>query len=107
MKKTILITILCFFTLTNFAQVSVPSQTKQLTIDYTPINPQSGQVERLVPMPAKDTIQVFYWVVYKLDDVEVRKVRKTDCFISWAASDTYINTYQKFNAWIRETYNIE
>ena len=86
------------------AQVSSDTISKTTYTDYTPFNPKTGDVEGLFPIPSRDTARVYYWIVKYENDIIVNAKRKTDCFIEWNKNDTYKETFQYHNAWIRNKY---
>ena len=105
MKRIILIIALFSFIVNVNAQVSGKIASKTVQIKYTPKSPE-GTVRLEISVP-RDTVRVFYWIYREVDGVRTSTKRKTDCYVSWQPGEKYTSTYQKFNAWIRNKYNIE
>ncbi len=105
MKKIIILIALFALAASVNAQVDGTITSEDVQTKYNPKGPAG--IVRLEIDTYKDSVKVYYWIYKYIGNIRLWKLRKHDCFIPWAASHKYSYTYQLFNAWIRETYNIE
>ena len=102
-KLTTIILILIAFQ--GFAQVETPKTNPEVYSEYDISDP--FRIVRLEIGLDSSHVRIFYWKYRYIAGIRIGKIRFTDCYVNWNINHTYAYTYQLFNAWIREKYNIE
>ena len=105
MKKTLIVITLCLLSIVNFAQVDGSITSQDVQTEYTPVDPFG--IARIEFNTNIDTVKVYYWVYKYIGNIQLWKSRKSDCYIPYSNQDKVITIYQRFNAWIRNKYNIQ